>query len=256
MRRRILLSFGAALLGATLATPGAALVIGGSSLAYGEQVDLVAALLLNLDDGPQPQVAGSAPDPYAVSDDALSIDLGSGTITAGTLVVNAASDVDGAPGVRSASADATVETLQVGGTLAALVTVSAGGVGSSAEVAGNGALSASGAAVLEDLAISVLGVPLAIPANPAPNTVLFDAAGVLILLNEQTLAGDGVSGLGLAVNALRIEFTNAVLGLGLLNGEIVIAHSEAALAAVPEPSAALLVLAAGGGVAAFGRRGA
>jgi hypothetical protein len=254
MRWRIAFSVCMAWLGATLATPATALVIGGSSLAWGERVDLFAGLLVNLDSGPLPQAAGSAPGPYAASDDALSIDLGSGTISSGTLVVNAASNVDGAPGARSASADATLESLGIGGALGALLTVSSSSVGSSAEVAGNGALSASGSAVLEDLAISVLGVPLAIPANPAPNTVLFDAAGVLIVLNEQTLSGDGSSGLALVVNALRVEFTNAVLGLGLLNGEIVISHSEAALAAVPEPSLALLALAAAGLLAALGRR--
>jgi hypothetical protein len=87
-------------------------------------------------------------------------------------------------------------------------------------------------------------VPLAIPANPPPNTVLFGAAGVRIVLNEQTLSGDGSSRLALAVNARRIEFTNAVLGLGLLNGAIGISHSEAALTAAPEPAAPLLTLLA------------
>lgn len=255
MQRRIVLSACVALLAASLATPGTALVIGGSSLAYGEHVDLFAALLVNIDSGPLPQVSGSAPAPYGASDDVLSINLGSGTVSSGTLVVNAASNVDGGAGVRSASADASVEGLGIGGAIGAVLTLSSTTLGSSASVTGNGALGASGTATLEDLAISVLGVPLAIPANPAPNTVLIDLAGVRIVLNEQILTGDGASGLALAVNALHIEFTNAVLGLGLLNGEIVISHSEAALAAlVPEPSLAWLALAAAGGLAALGRR--
>ena len=250
MRLRILLSSCAVWL---CASPAAALVIGGSSLAYAERVELT-ALLLNIDSGPQPEASGSAPAPYSASDELLSISLGSGTISSGTLVVNAASDVDGAPGARSASADATVESLQIGGALSTLVSLSSSTVGSSAQVAGNGALSASGDAVLEDLAISVLGVPLSIPASPAPNTVLWNAGGILIVLNEQILSGAGSSGLALVVNALRIEFANAALGLGLLNGEIVIARSEAALAAVPEPSVALLVLTVASLLAGLGRR--
>ena len=104
-------------------------------------------------------------------------------------------------------------------------------------------------------AVQASAAPAAsIPASPAPNTVLWNAGGILVVLNEQLLSGDGTSGLALAVNALRIEFTNAVLGLGLLNGQIVIAHSEASLAAVPEPSAALLALAAAGLLAGLGRR--
>jgi hypothetical protein len=252
MAWRVVRSLGVALLSGSLAGPASALVIGGASLAYGEQVDL-AALLLNVADGPQPEASGSAPAPYAASDDALSLDLAAGTIRSGALLVNAASDVDGAPGARSASADASVESFGIGGALSALIALSSTTVGSSAQVTADGALAAAGDAVLEDLAISVLGTPLAIPASPAPNTVLLDAGGIRIVLNEQLLSGDGTSGLALAVNALRIEFTNAVLGLGLLNGQIVIAHSEASLAAVPEPSGALLALAAGL-LAGLGRR--
>ena len=49
------------------------------------------------------------------------------------------------------------------------------------------------------------GVPLAMPANPAPNTVFFNATtgpttSVQVILNEQTLTPDG----GLTVNAMHI----------------------------------------------------
>lgn len=255
MAARSVLSFCAWFLSGILASPASALVIGGSSLAYGEQVDLLAALILSIDSGPLPQVSGSAPAPYSDSNAGLSLNLNAGTITSGTLSVNAASNVDGGPSARSASADATVESLGVGGVLAALLTLTSTTIGSSAEVTGNiGALGASGGAVLEDLAISVLGVPLVIPVDPAPNTVLIDSAGVRIVLNEQSSSGDGVNVRGIEVNAIHVEFTNAALGLGLLNGDIVISHSEAALSAIPEPSVVPLAALAAGVLAAFRRR--
>jgi len=254
MVRRTGLSLGVALLLGGLADAASALVIGGSSLAYGEEVDLVGTLLPPITSPAQPEVSGSAPAPYDESDTALSLNLGTGAILIDELAVNAASDVDGGAGARSASADATTEGLTIGGTLGAVITLSATHLGSSASVTGNGSLAAAGTTTAADLAISVLGVPLSIPANAPANTVLVDAGGVRIVLNEQTTTGNGTSGLALEVNALRIEFTNAVLGLGLLNGTIVIAHSEAALSAVPEPSLALLALAGAGGLAARTRR--
>ena len=254
MVRRTGLSLGVALLLGGLADAASALVIGGSSLAYGEEVSLVPTLLSPITSPAQPEVSGSAPAPYDESETAFSLNLGTGVILAGTLSVKAASDVDGSPGPRSASADAAVAGLTIGGALAPVLTLSSSSIASSAQVSGNGSLAASGATVLEGLEISVLGVPLAIPANAPPNTLLIDADGVRIVLNEQVTTGDGASQLALTVNALRIEFTNAVLGLGLLNGTIVVSHSESALSAVPEPSLALLALAGAAGVAAHTRR--
>ena len=94
-------------------------------------------------------------------------------------------------------------------------------------------------------------------AGIAPNTVILDAAGVRVTLNEQTLTGAGTNNETLLVNAIDVGLVNAaqpIVGdaLGrsnLLNGNILIGQSKASLSAVadatpvPEP-ASLLLLAA------------
>ena len=85
--------------------------------------------------------------------------------------------------------------------------------------------------------------------------------GITIIANEQTFSGNGIDNAALEVNALHIIFDDvpAVIGLtaGLLDGDIIISHSEASLTAerstaVPEPSS-MLILASGIGVI-FGLR--
>src|SRR5688572_29571861 len=72
-----------------------ALVISGSSLAFGESVDLTGALTLT--SGPTPVASGTAPPPYANSDLLASATVGA-ILTTDLLEVNASSDVDGSPG--------------------------------------------------------------------------------------------------------------------------------------------------------------
>jgi hypothetical protein len=119
---------------------------------------------------------------------------------------------------------------------------------STAEVSGDfGALVRTGTTTLEGL--SILGIPV-LDVTPAPNTVLLELLGITIIANEQTITGDGISAAGIEVNALHIIFDDAVAGLGLLSGNIIISHSEAELIAepnivdVPEPGS-LLILASG-----------
>ncbi len=73
----------------------------------------------------------------------------------------------------------------------------------------------------------------------APNTVIFDSAGVKIILNRQvetpTTNADGSSTLAIATDAIAVQFTNAPVGTGVKNGELLIASSSASAttAAVP-----------------------
>jgi len=70
------------------------------------------------------------------------------------------------------------------------------------------------------------GSLLGLPAQPAPNTALTLPAGLgVLVLNERTTSGDGISGLHASTNAAHLTLS----ALGVLTGEIVIAHSEAAI---------------------------
>ena len=84
----------------------------------------------------------------------------------------------------------------------------------------NGAVQPTGAATIENLSISVLGIPVPIPLNPSPNTGL--NTGILeIVFNEQTPV-DG----GMEVNALRIGAKIPTLA----DVNLVLGHSQASLA--------------------------
>ncbi len=249
------LAFGTLIAG----TPAAqATVISGASSAYGESVSLTLTPLLgpvvNITSGPLPTVSGSAPPPYSNSNSVLSVSVG-GILTTGVLTVNANSNVNGLPGARSTSADATVDDLSL--SILSVLGVNLASIQSTADVSGDfGALLATGTTTIVGLSING---GIAVNLTPAPNTVLLSALGITITANEQTTSGDGISNAGIDVNALHINFTNvpAVIGLtaGLLNGDIVISHSEATASAqrdtaVPEPGSLLLL--AGGIVLAWG----
>ena len=64
-----------------------------------------------------------------------------------------------------------------------------------------------------------------------PNIVIFDAAGVKITLNQQvetaTTNADGTRTLALTTDAIAVKFTNAPVGTGVKNGELLIASSSA-----------------------------
>jgi hypothetical protein len=238
-----------------------ATVISGSSSAFGESVSLTLTPFIGPDvvitSGPLPTVSGNAPPPYNLTDSLLSASVGN-VLTTGVLIVNASSNVDGLPGIRFAAADATVNDLSL--SILTALAVSATTIQSTAEVSGDfGALVRTGTTTIEG--ISVNGSPV-IDLTPAPNTVLLNALGITIILNEQTPSGNGIDNADLEVNALHISFVDvpAILGttLGLLNGDIIISHSEAALIAepnvvdVPEPGSLLLL--AGGITLIFGLR--
>lgn len=146
---------------------------------------------------------------------------------------------------------------------------------SEAHVSGDyGTLVSSGDSVIIDISgaadgfttFSVLGVNFDVAVDAqgrvVPNTMLTidgssstlfgDLAGtdltgsIDIILNEQIFSGDGISSAGIEVNALHITFNSvgaeffSSLGIklddtNLLTGDVIIAHSEASLIAVPEP---------------------
>lgn len=207
-------------------------------------------LLLNLNLAPQAYAGGSAPDAFSVSNAVLSLDanvIGLARIQAGILQGEADSNVNGFYGSRLTSSSGSVTNLSASVLLGSVLNLQATTIRSDSMIHGDfGSLSAMGTSTLADVSLSVLGVTLDVDANAAANTVLFDALGVRVILNEQLMSGDGINSAGIEMNAIRISFTNVVAGLGLLNGDIRLGHSSASMnAVVPAPSTAMLVLPAG-----------
>lgn len=93
---------------------------------------------------------------------------------------------------------------------------------------GTGGLPGSGA-TLGNLGISLVGINVPIPLNPPPNTTVslpLGIVGATLILNEQTMTGDGVYNLSMSSNAVHLTLNVA----GLVDAEVILAHSEASLA--------------------------
>lgn len=242
-------------------TPARAIVTSGGSDGFGLYVNLEVLSVPVLTIPNTPHVIGTAPGAYNFDDTVLSVGVSVpliGSVGTGVLNASVLSDIDGGAGNRFSYGDALVDDLSISlvPTLTAgpVLTLTADTIGSGTFATGDfGAMSTLGDTVLENLAITVAGVPLNIPVSPAPNTVLFDALGIRIVLNEQfgsTTATDA----SLDTNAIHIDLTD-VAGLGgLISGEVIIAHSSANMtSAVPEPGT-FVAIASGLGLLAIARR--
>lgn len=240
-------------------TAARAEVTSGSSTGYGIFVDVdVLSSVLALNAGPASISSGSAPPAYNDVDSlpSLSVSTLLGSVTTGVLNSSASSNIDGTLGSKNVNAAGSVDNLNLSlGVLVNVLQVQASVIGSTTTVSGDfGVLNANSTSTLTGLTISVLGVPLSIPLNPAPNTGLSVAlAGLSIILNEQ-ITTPTANSLKRETNALAIRLTNVnVAGIGILNGTILVGHSEAIMfaqadppPAVPEPSSiALLGVGAG-----------
>lgn len=232
---------------------GQATVIGGSSSSNAVGVGVNAAVPLlgisaNLSVNLIPASSGTAPTPYDVSNSVPSLNAGLGSIFGvgvGRINADASSNIDGSDGPKSASASASILDigLDIGLGVLELVNLNLETVKSTATVSGDfGALVAAGETILEGAALSIAGVPIALVDIPAPNTVVdlsgLGLAGVSLLLNEQILTGDGVGSRGLAVNAIHLSFNAFVSKLVSLTGDIIIAHAQAQITAMPNEAAA------------------
>ena len=94
--------------------------------------------------------------------------------------------------------------------------------------------------------------------NPSPNTVLFNALGLSIILNEQIFSGDGINSKGIITNAIDVSFNGFNLGTGLKSGNIILGQTRAAVTAspgaVPEPSTWAMLLIGFGAIGFSMRR--
>ena len=236
-------------------TPASAVVISASSSAFGESATVVTASPLlptaTASSGPLPTATGAAPAPYNVTQTAVSASL-TGVLNTGTLTSTATSNVNGLSGARTANASSTVNSLAIA--ILGVLGLTADTVFSSADVSGSpGALTPLAATTITNLRLGGTLVPTV---SVAPNTVLLDAAGVKVTLNEQVLTNADTNNVTLLVNAIDVVLSNAAQPIvgdvlnraNLLNGNIVVGQSKASLLAVadakpvPEPASLLLLV--------------
>ena len=241
-----------------------------SSSAYGvsanEQVSAAGVVNANVSVGPISQASGAAPPPYNNSSTVASVSKNAALTTGLTGVTQGRQTgilTSSASGTATgAQATATVNNLQLtesqAGLLTSLLGLGATTIQSHSQASSVGGLSASGSTTIEGLTLyglltSGLTIDGSLYVNPAPNTVLLSIAGLSIILNEQTMLGDGINSLGISTNAIDVAFSNFALGTNVLNGNIIVGHSEA-MAAVPEPASWAMMLLGFAGIGFVARR--
>jgi PEP-CTERM motif len=229
--------------GATLAaSPAGAAVTSVTSSSTVLDVAL-SALGIPIDLGPLVPASGSAPPAYSVANSLASLSTSIGGLTVRTGLLSDTASGDTAAGTGSASSSLASLAISYAG----LFSLSASAIESSSSV--DGSPSAVGSSTIASLTITVLGNTIAIPINPTPNDVIFDALGVKVTLNQQI--PDALESAGITTNAIAIDVT------GLVSGHVDIGQSFASIvgssSAVPEPStwAMMLVGFAGLGFAGY-----
>jgi hypothetical protein len=159
-----------------------------------------------------------------------------------------------------ASANSTLETTVLGIPAIGLG-ISTGAITSisTAAVAANGQLVGTNSSTIANLnltgsLLSGLSLDLAALANAAPNTVAVNLLGLKLVLNEQSDTFVAPNDLLVQTNALHLTLSNYSYGGSILSGEVIIGHSQAEVAAVPEPATWGMMLIGFGGIGFAMRR--
>jgi hypothetical protein len=197
--------------------------------------------------GPLFPAAGSDPPaPYSTANGIPSVTrtIGPISVTTGLLQDTAS----GNKGTGTATAMSTLASLDIA--LDSVFTLTATAVSSKSSV--TGAPSATGSTTLANLVITVLGSSVTIPVTPPANDVIFDTAGLEIILNQQI--PDTHESAGITTNAIAIDFTKFPSGINLVNGDIDIAQSMASINVIPEPSTWVMMLLGFAGLGYAGYR--
>ena len=291
---RVLTSSAAALFAATClaASPVAAAVPTPTleSNAYDLSVNLAVLTVINASLGPINLQSGSAPAAYNNSvtvvgiDQLINLGLAGEQITTGALTSTAQSSY---PNYQGASASASIDGLlaQLGILSAVLgntLSISADAVSShSVANATGGIANAQGSSDFLNLNLSgsILGAAIGrvvtinaaalADVSPDANTTLLSISSfgntvLKIILNEQVetkfpAVGSTPSGASISTNAIHVIFTDlSVLGIGVLRGDIIVAHSYArisdAMDVVPEPATWMQMIAGFGTIGLITRR--
>lgn len=185
---------------------------------------------------PTPVSSGSGSDSFGPINNSvagLSVDLLAGTAGVSTgLLSSSAQYSNASQALATGGVDSTNIDLDVLGLIGLSLTADA--IGSTSQIDGScGALTPSAASTLANAQLTVLGTPVALAANPAPNTGIdinaLGLAGVTLVLNEQVVGGDGITSSSIVTNALRLTLNINIIGVVSLSGEIILGHSEAAV---------------------------
>jgi hypothetical protein len=242
----------------------------GYAVSANENVSAVGVVNATVNVGPIAPSSGSAPPAYNNSNSLASVNQ-SATLTSGIGGVSQSLST----GLLTSSASGTSTAAQGTGTinnlvlsldsnvLGALLGVGATTIQSTSQANSVGGLDASGSTTIEGLTLYGLllnGVTIngSLFVNPNPNTILLSIAGLTITLNEQTMLGDGITSTGISTNAIDVAFNNFALGTNLLNGNVILGHSQALASlgtpAVPEPSTWAMMLLGFAGIGFAARR--
>lgn len=251
----------AMLLAGAVWVPGVeAAAVSGASEGAGVQASvslLVPLLNLNI-----PNVSGSAPAPYSLSDTFASVKAPTSVLTlnTGILTGSASSDVDGAAGSRTTSGTGTVNGTVLD--VLSKVSLTASVLSSTSTITGDfGSLLANGSSIITN-AVLTIDQPLLLPnivinlnASAAPNTVVSNAAlaalGISVILNEQIQSCSSFM-CSLETNALHIGLTP--LGLQLASADVKLGHSYASMTAVVPEASEWTMMLAGLGLVGFAAR--
>jgi hypothetical protein len=252
----------ALLLAGAVWVPGVeAAVASGTSEGAGVQAS-ASSLGIPLLDLNVPNVSGSAPAPYNLSDTFASVNapLAALSLNTGVLTGSASSDVDGTAGSKTTSGTGTVNGTVLN--LLGSVSLTASVLSSTSTITGDfGSLMANGNSIITNAVLTIdNGILLPdtvinLNANAAPNTVISNSAlsalGIFVILNEQIESCSSFL-CSLETNAIRIGLNP--LGLQLVAADIKLGHSFASMTApVPEASEWAMMLA-GLGLVGFAAR--
>jgi hypothetical protein len=232
----------------------------GYALGANENVSAAGAVSATVSVGPLAPSSGSAPPSYNNSNSVASVSQNA-SLTTGITGVNQSLQTglltSNSSGTSTgAQATATVNNLQLslsqGALLTNLLGLNATTIQSFSQANSVGGLDASGATTIEGLTLNGLllgglSIDGSLFINPAPNTILLSIDGLTITLNEQSLFGDGVTSTGISTNAIDVAFNNFAFGTNLLNGNVIVGHTQASAslsqaAAVPEPATWAMML--------------
>jgi len=162
------------------------------------------------------------------------------------LVVTVNSITDMATTLPAGTANGTSALTGLGLLTAGPISFSATSINTFSMVTGDvGAFTPTAGTTFAGQVLMIMGVAVVIPSSPAPNTpVNLAAAGIpnaTLILNEQTLSGNGTTTRGITTNAFDLRFGvggNTVVGGTTITGQLILGHSSASIiaAGVPEPS--------------------
>ncbi len=251
---RVRVALGSLVLASSLAfqtAPLQAQVVSGTSTGWAAfaDIDLLSLVpLITLTE--TPFLTDTAPAPYShdasrvnfehpdpCDSNPLTLLIPNCQLTASLLYSHVDSDVDGSAGSKTAHGQGGVEGLTLLNSFLSNVTLQ-----SDSTVSGDfGALVPTGTTTIA--AITINGSNFVnlnnIPANT--NLLAFlglgPILGINLIANEQVVIGDCITTCMIETNALHVVFNGGLIGGTLVNGDLILGHSEAKLNAVPVPAA-------------------